>query len=418
MKIKAELYDKVNYLCRCYMDRIGRFRLDYDFVPNEEILKTALTELFKAAPIFHSKFHDNHIVPKWIVCDYDIDEAVKFEKTTNIEENSYDFLTKGIELSDNIQMKIAVFHNDDKCAICFRWNHMIIDGGGFKQFAYDLIKAYNEIEKTGSCSRDFRRGSRAYTDVYSDFDKKTAKKAKLQFLGNTLKEKKTLPFTPKSEDDKVILVVKNFSSDAFSNAKNVAKQVGATVNDSLVAAYIRAVYKVADIYPSESVGISCAVDLRRYIKDINKIGYTNHTTFMPCVVKCMGENYIDTVRAVSECTKKAKEDNFLGLHGIPLLNIGYSTMIHAQAELVIKQFYSNANLALSNVGNIGKNVFNISGHEPTYGFGAGGAKIKPCAAVTAVTINNNLTITMAIQGNKYDKTMVEKFFDVMEKEME
>ncbi|MBQ5884166.1 MAG: hypothetical protein IIW72_06525, partial [Clostridia bacterium] len=32
-KLKSEMYDKVNYMCRRYMDRIARFELDYDFVP-------------------------------------------------------------------------------------------------------------------------------------------------------------------------------------------------------------------------------------------------------------------------------------------------------------------------------------------------------------------------------------------------
>ena len=49
-KLPAELYDKVNYLCRCYMDRVARFYLCYDFVPDVKALQTAIICLYEKAP--------------------------------------------------------------------------------------------------------------------------------------------------------------------------------------------------------------------------------------------------------------------------------------------------------------------------------------------------------------------------------
>ena len=51
-KLKSEMYDKVNYMCRRYMDRIARFELDYDFIPDIDALKYALICAFEAAPVF------------------------------------------------------------------------------------------------------------------------------------------------------------------------------------------------------------------------------------------------------------------------------------------------------------------------------------------------------------------------------
>ena len=152
IKLKAEMYDKVNFMCRRYMDRIARFRLDYDFVPDEGALKNALTDLYEASPVFHSRFVNNPINPYWVVSDYKIEDSLVFEKTDDIESSAYDFLVQGVDIRDNTQMKIAVFHKDGKCAVCFRWNHMLMDGGGFKQFARDLFRAYDEIIETGNCS--------------------------------------------------------------------------------------------------------------------------------------------------------------------------------------------------------------------------------------------------------------------------
>lgn len=416
-KLKAEMYDKVNFMCRCYMDRIARFRLDYDFVPDEAAFKKALTALYEASPVFHSRFVNNPINPYWLVCEYKIEDSLTFEETDDIEKSSYDFLVRGIDIKDNTQMKIAVFHKDGRCALCFRWNHMLTDGGGFKQLARDLFRAYDEIISNGSCKENFLTGSRAYTEVYADFDKDKKKKAKAQILGNSAHEKKTLPFSKKSGNEKNILILKRISADAFTRAAAKGKALGATANDVLVAAYIRSAYKLIGCDEKEKMSVSCAVDLRRHMKNPDRIGYTNHTTFMPCTIDSMGDTMAETVKAVAECNRKNKEDPYLGLHGLPLLNFAYKAMTYLQAEPTVKLFYANANLALSNVGKVDKRLFSLGGNEPTDAFVAGGAKVKPCAAVNALTLDGRLTLSMTIQGTEKDKAMVERFFDEMEEEL-
>ncbi len=416
-KLKAEMYDKVNWMCRCYMDRIARFRLDYDFVPDEAAFKKALSSLYDAAPVFHSRFMNNPIAPYWKVCDFRIEESLTFEATDDVEKSAYDFLVKGVSIKDSTQMKIAVFHKDGKCALCFRWNHMLMDGGGFKQLARDLFKAYDETVREGKCNGSFLTGSRAYTEVYKDFDREKKKKAKSQILGNSAHEKKTLPFTKKNGREKNILIFKKIDAEVFNSAAKKGKELGATANDVLVASYIRSAYKLIGCDKNEKMCISCAVDLRRHMKNPDSIGYTNHTTFMPCTVNGMGETMADTVRAVAECNKKNKEDPFLGLHGLPLLNFAYKAMTYLQAEPTVRLFYANANLALSNVGKVDKKLFSLDGNEPTDAFVAGGAKVKPCAAVNALTLDGRLTLSMTIQGTDEDKAMVERFFEGMEREL-
>ena len=116
-KLKSEMYDKVNYMCRRYMDRIARFELDYDFIPDIDALKYALICAFEAAPVFHSQFIDNHITPYWKVCDYHIDEVLTVIKTNDFLKSADEFLLKDISVKSNVQFtvalltKILAFHN-------------------------------------------------------------------------------------------------------------------------------------------------------------------------------------------------------------------------------------------------------------------------------------------------------------------
>ena len=99
-----------------------------------------------------------------------------------------------------------------------------------------------------------------------------------------------MPFETLDKTDNVIIVSREIDEPYFTKAINYAKSVGATVNDILVAAYIDALGKVSGMKDNESISISCATDLRRYIKDPASIGYTNHVSFIHCALKEKGED--------------------------------------------------------------------------------------------------------------------------------
>ncbi len=412
--LKVELYDKVNYMCRQYMDRIARFSLTYDFVPDIEALKIAIIGLFEMAPITHSRLVDNHILPYWKVCDYNIDDILTVEYTDDLCAASVAFLEKTIDVTENVQFKIGLFICAEKSTIAFRYNHMLMDGGGLKMLLSDLAKNYTAYRESGAVPRSYKTGRRDYKAVYADMPEEKRKKAQSQFAGLPLKEKKVLPFSKKHHEDRNILIEKKISADVWSKALALGKRVGATANDVAVAAYIRGVHKLCDLSQDTRVGVSCAVDLRRYMADPTKIGYTNHTTFMPAYADGIGDSLEDTIRRVSESTKKAKEDEFMGLHGLPLLDIGFNSAVYIQAENIVKLFYSNANLAVSNVGKIDGKAYALEGHEPVDALVAGGAKVKPCAATNALTVCGNLVLTMTVKGNDTDRKIVEDFFDYIE----
>ena len=412
-KLPAELYDKVNYLCRCYMDHIGRFYAEYDFVPEVRILQAAIAALYEKAPIFHSVFTDNHIRPYWKVMDYTMDDVLTVLECDDLQGAAIAFLEQSVAMDDPSQMKIALIHNGKKSILAFCYNHMIIDGGAFKQFMTDLCNAYTHICKTGEKPTDFHTGTRKYSAVYDDFSPEMKRKAKLQLGKVSVREKRTLPFTPKDGSEKATIVHHSISANVFKAALAEAKKYGATANDLIAAAYVCAIYAMTGKADS-AFHFSCAMDLRRYMKHPEAIGYTNHTAFMDCSVPHCGATALETLQAVSESTRKNKQDPFLGLHGIPLLNIAYATMVQLQAELVVKLFYKNSNISLSNVGAVDNNTYTLDGHVVTDVLAVGSAKEKPCSMLTAVTINGKLVLAVCVNGNAKDKAMLTEFFGFFE----
>ena len=161
--------------------------------------------------------------------------------------------------------------------------------------------------------------------------------------------------------------------------------------------------------------MSCAVDLRRHIRDLSDEGMTNHTAFMQCSVPRRGSDILETLKYTVQSSEKFKNDRFMGLYGLPLLNLGYSILPHAASEEIIKIGYSNPLIAMSNIGILDCKALSLCGHEPTDGFMTGAVKYKPYVLLSATTLRNAVTLSMCVRGNGKDRAITEKFFDIMEK---
>lgn len=416
-RLTAEVYDKVNYMCRRWMDRIARYEIDYDFIPDTDVLKTVLLCLIESAPVLHSKFVDNHIYPYWKVADYHIDDIFSVCETTDLERSADEFLMQIIPVKSNVQIKIGLFCHEGKSSLCFVFNHMCMDGGGLKSFLNNLFRSYDSYLHSGEIALYHSGKSRAYERVYDDMSEEDRKAAKKLYAGVSNTDKHTVSFTEATKSDKNMIVRKKIGKEVFEKARLKAKEYGATANDLVSAAYIRAFYDISGCAETDSVGISCAVDLRRYMKNPENIGYTNHTAFFPCSISSKGETMADTLKAVAESIAERKKDKFMGLHGQPILKLGFSTMFYVQAEFITSFFYNNSNLSISNVGAIKPVDYAMDKNVPSCVWVGGGAKEKPCAGINVLSYDGNLMITTCFRGNEKDKKILESFFDRIEENL-
>ncbi len=406
----TEMYDKVNLMCRKYMDRLARFEVDYGFEVNEEKFKNTIICCLECAPFMHSKVINSPIAPYWKVAEYHIDDIVLVKHVDDIDSAREEFFKIQIPLKSNVQIKIGLYYCKGNTYILFIWNHMLFDGGGYKAFWFDVCKNYTAYDLKGISPIAFSSGSRSYKEVYKDMDKDFKRAAKKQLANVSPKIKRTMPFKTLDKTDEIILVSRQIEADKFSKAVDYAKQKGATVTDLLIASFINALATITDMPNNEQVSIACATDLRRHIKDLSPLGYTNHVSFSHCSINGTGDSFDDLLNRVSASMREVKKDPYMGLHGLPLLNFAYSSMTYIQAETLVKMFYNNPIFSVSNVGAVDRMGFDLSGNSPISAFVAGAAKNKPCAVMTALTVNGKLSASMCLRGNADDKAVLESFF--------
>lgn len=416
-KLNAELWDKMHYLFRDYNDRMVHVELHYDYKINIDVLKTVLICFFEKAPVLHSSFTDNKVHPYWTVKDYEIDDVITVKEVSeeDLDEEINDFLVQYIPPEASTQMQVAVFNHNGKSTLCIVENHMCMDGGDFKYFIKALCENYNNYIEKGISPINLRVGTRSYESVYEDFSATEKKMAKNLYKNINSKDNHAFPLTPDNIVDKSFIARRKISAETFDKIRAVGKQKGATINDMLLTAYFYSLYELADYNVYEGVSISCAIDLRRHIKDNSDQGITNHTAWMQCKIPQRGKDIFETLEYVVNSSNQFKEDKFMGLHGLPLLSFGYKILPHAASEEIIKIGYANPLVAMSNIGVLEVDKLALEGHEPTDGFMSGAVKYKPFVLLSATSMRKVITLSMCVRGNDEDKRIVEHFFDLMEK---
>ena len=414
-RLTAELWDKMHYLFRDFNDRMVHVELNYDFIPDIEALKTVIICAFEKAPVLHSKFVDTKLSTYWEVKSYDIDDVFSVSYPENVQEAVDEFLTQYIAPDADIQMKIALFIKDGKSTLCMVENHMCMDGGDLKYFLQAFCDNYSKYVTDGISPVEFRTGSRSYDDVYSGFSKTEAGVAQRLFKNINAKDNHKFPLTPNNIRDKSFIARKKFSEETLAKLKVKGKELGATINELLLASYFYSVYELAGYPKTDKVMISNAIDLRRHMDNVEDKGFTNHTSWMQCAIPERGRDIFETIQYVVRSSNKFKKDKFMGLYGLPLLNFGYNILPHAASEEIIKIGYSNPLMAMSNIGVLKSADFALAGHEPTDAFMSGAVKYKPFVLLTATTYRNVITLSMCVRGNEEDKKIVNDFFSLMEK---
>lgn len=414
-RLTAELWDKMHYLFRDFNDRMVHVELNYDFIPDIEALKTVIICAFEKAPVLHSKFVDTKFSTHWEVKPYDIDDVFSVSYPENVEDAVEEFLTQYIAPNADIQMKIALFIKDGKSTLCMVENHMCMDGGDLKYFLQAFCENYSKYVTDGISPVDFRTGSRSYDDVYSGFSQTEAGVAQRLFKNINAKDNHKFPLTPNNIRDKSFIARKRFSEETFAKLKVKGKELGATINELLLASYFYSVYELAGYPSTDKVMISNAIDLRRHMDNVEDKGFTNHTSWMQCAIPERGRDIFETIKYVVRSSNKFKKDKFMGLYGLPLLNFGYNILPHAASEEIIKIGYSNPLMAMSNIGLLKGSDFALAGKEPTDAFMSGAVKYKPFVLLTATTYRNVITLSMCVRGNEEDKKIVNDFFNLMEK---
>ena len=414
---KAQLYDNIHSVINSYNDRMVRGIFEYDFVINTDVLSKVLRDFLDTSPVMHSMFKRGFISHRWIEQPIDEKDFLKVIHTDNPFEDASCFITKVLPMNEGVQLKLGVFTNGHQTALAVITNHMYMDGGDLKYFMKALCKAYNACAKGEETDNILKSGSRSYKTVYKDLTPKNKRKARLLYSNPTPKNTKSFPLTDAKSKDKSFIITRNISEDKFLLIKKYGKQFDATVNDMILTAYFMSLYVLGNFEKNESVTVSGAIDLRRYINNSELTGLTNHSSYLPYTLDCVEADFLKNLKKVTKISQKYKADPFTGLYGLPLLNFGYRFFPSWISDKLVKRFYNNPNIAMSNIGILYENLYALEGFAPRSAFLTGTVKYKPGIMVSLTTYRNKITLSMCCKGSDEDKTKLQNLLMLIEQNL-
>ncbi len=417
-RLKAEMWDRMQFLFRNFYDRMVHLKLCYDGILDKDALKNVIIYMVEKAPVLHSSFNVTATEPYWQEEAYTVDDILSVTVTDNADRDADEFLLGVIPFENNVQIKIALFEQDgNKTVLALRVNHMCMDGGDLKYFITTLCENYNAFKEGEHAELHIKTGSRSFDQVYSKMEGDDLKHAR-GLYHNVAKsvDKVQFPWTEASVADVNRIIKRKISAERFANMRAVAKQMGITVNDAIMAMVVRTLYEICGLKDNDSLTVSCAIDLRKHIVEGGANGgLTNHTAWLACRTLEKGETIRDTVVNVLRAMKKHKRDKYIGLYSLPLLKLAYTILPQDIAEFAIKMGYDNPLLAVSNIGVLDEKKLTFDGTTITDGFMSGAVKNKPYFLMSVTTLKGEMTLSTTTHGTSKDVAIVNNYFDVLER---
>lgn len=351
-------------------------------------------------------------------------------------------MSQVIPVESNVQYKVAVINYRGRSQLCMIINHMCVDGRGSQILLNQIAATYSKIHKNLPVP-EIKSGSRAHAKIYSGFSLFNRLVARLLLKNITrLKEKRTFAYTPEDPSDDLLMVTAKWTADEFSKIretlknretakwtaeeptairefskiKQTAKKTGTTVNDVLLAFYTHALYQTCNFPKEKPLTITCMVDNRRYIKETEATGLTNHVGLMQVRMDRCGSTVGETVAKIAKATALEKKKRFFGLSGIPLIRLGYHLPFFL-AKPGTKLWFLNPVLGFSNLGVIQEELFHLAGLKVVESLFVGPQQYKPYLTVYIHMMCDALYFTTAVKGNHQDRQKIMHLFDAMKQNM-
>lgn len=415
--LKAEMWDRMQFLFRNYYDRMVHAKLTYEGSFDMEVLKNVVLFMVEKAPVLHSSFNTTVIEPYWKEENYTIDDIVSYEKVEDADKVADEWLLGVIPYDNNVQIKIAVFEDDNHSVLALRNNHMCMDGGDLKYFLATLCENYTNLKAGNYSALHMKSGSRSYDQVYSKLEGEDLKHAKNLYKNiSKTEDKVAFPWSESVPEDTNKIIKRVINEEDFDKLRALAKKMGITVNDAIMAAVFRSLYEMCGLKDTDSLTVSCAIDLRKHIVEGGlQGGLTNHTAWMAVRTMSKGESIQDTIVNVIRSTKGFKRDKFMGLYSLPLLKLAYTIFPQDIAEFAIKAGYTNPLIAVSNMGLLNDQKLTFDGMKLVDGFISGAVKYKPFFLMSVTTLLGRVTLSTAIRGNQKDVDIANRYFDLVMK---
>lgn len=374
-------------------------------------LKRAVARMIEAFPLIRCNYREENGAPYWEDNAFTADDMIRLIESEEKEEGIRRFLCERIESGTGPQLKIGIMRNGKTDILCVTMNHMLCDGGGFKEFLYLLCWIYAHLDDKAMELPVQPMKNRQLSQLLKPFS--FGEKLKIFSSKNDMTTHDTAKYTFEGDLKNPFIETRMIPREDFRALKSYAKAHGATVNDIIMTAMIRVLH---DIF-GHVIAVPCAMDLRKFLPKRKSGGICNLVTNLKCDIgQELGASFAATLEKVKPAMAKQKADTSC-LKSISLLEKALHTLPYRTARKLIDKNFTNPPVAFTNIGILDKNKLIFGDIRLTHAYMTGSIKYNPYFQLAVTTFDDEMVLSVNLYGTESDRNQISLFLNKMNDEL-
>lgn len=409
-EIKGLTGERSQYLVRAFNDTTVRFVLNFDGIPDGEILRRAARELVESVDVLHGSFHVEKGRTFWRI--YRELEDGMFYRQIHVEHAARDACGQAllpVQADEPVKLRCTLVEDGTRGSVVFCVSHMVADGGDARYLLGKLTEAYNRIARTGSAEGlAVKNGSRAPEKLYEHLSRRERRKLWKNPMPMTKNE---FPFAD-PEPGHPRLVCRKIPRDVMAAARQKARQQGMTANDLILAACYQAYAAVPGVDSAKPIGIMAMMDLRKHCPGGDSEGLSNMAGSLKTVMRDgVTGTFEETLREIARQTREDKADPMSGLEGVPMLHHAVGRGPMGLLLKVAPVVYGNMSMGVTNLGNLNSRDYALGGLIPVSGMMGGPLKKKPGVQVSVLSVDGECALSIVGEYTDRDVLQLEAMLE-------
>ncbi|MCX7921060.1 MAG: amino acid adenylation domain-containing protein [Clostridia bacterium] len=275
----------------------------------QDILAKAVRATMDIVPVLGCRFVEHPKTAYWERrTDLDTLNLCPVCETERADEKLKEFIALSTDSQKDLVVMVKIFRTPDRDILCIKMDHACTDGGGLKEYAYILSEVYNDLCFNQTCKiipDTIPRDCGGYLKLFGIDDPKKAWDPSKTVLPPQW------PFPSINHQNRQPVFARyQMKEDKLLALKVYARNHKVSINDLLLTAYFRAIFKAAGVPGNEPGTIMVTVDLRRKIPEGNKIKVANYSASFPLLLSNIeGESFLGTLKRVARLTSESMQNN-------------------------------------------------------------------------------------------------------------
>lgn len=357
-----------------------------------------------------------------ICCGFDGESRRPYWREQDLSGEDIVHLTEGpieglfdtdIDIVNGPQLKIMINRETDRDTLYIVVNHMVCDGGGLKEYLYLLCDLYTKCKHNQKDIPVPRCYSRGTAQLFQKIG--WAERIKIFFSKYDLSaqgEQEPIPF--QGDRNHPFIITITLTEEEIKRIKAYAREKGATLNDAMIAAYVRVLHKKTGW---KRIIMPCPVDLRRYIPPDTPHGICNLTGNYICdIMMDTTDSFGDTLKKVSDQLKSQKESNNCLKSVMTLALFSHIVPFHTMHEKFSKA-YTVPIISYTNLGILDADLLVLGDLNVEDAFLTGTIKYAPYFQLSISTYRQTSTLTSNMYGTEADRLFIEQFLADIKNEL-